>query len=150
MQPEKYTTERRQFLAGGRYRPLATRYWLPLLVAIVLLASLPRAMAGQQADDLDATIQYLITYVAESDVTFIRNSTRYKGSEAAQHIDRKYRHFKDDIDTPEKFIELSATGSLMTGKPYMIITKQGKQLPSGEWLNAALQDYRLRNQSAGN
>lgn len=150
MQPEKYTTERRQCLAGGRYRQLTTRYWLPLLVTIVLLAAVPRAMAGQQAEDLDATIQYLITYVEESGVVFIRNSKRYKGSEAAQHIDRKYQHFKDDIDTPEKFIELSATGSLMTGKPYMIITKQGKQLPSGEWLNTVLRDYRLRHQSAGN
>jgi len=150
MQLEKYTTERRQCLAGGRYRQLATCYWLPLLVTIVLFAALPRAMAGQQANDLDATIQYLITYVEESGVIFIRNSKRYQGREAAQHIDRKYRHFKDDIDTPEKFIELSATGSLMTGKPYMIITKQGEQLPSGKWLNAVLQDYRLRNQSAGN
>ena len=122
-------------------------YWPLLLLLTILLAVVsPWSMAARQAEDLDATVQYLITYVKESDVTFERNSSRYTGSEAAEHINKKYRHFRDDIDTPEKFIELCATGSLMTGKPYFIITGQGEQLPSGQWLNAELSVYRLRNE----
>jgi len=121
--------------------------WPLLLLLTILLAVVsPWSMAARQAEDLDATVQYLITYVQESDVTFERNSSRYTGSEAAQHINKKYRHFRDDIDTPEKFIELCATGSLMTGKAYFIITGQGEQLPSGEWLNKELSVYRLRNE----
>ena len=127
----------------------AYRWALLLLVTVFMAAITPRAMADQQPADLEATVQYLITYIEGSDVTFQRNFSRYKGSEAAQHISKKYRHFKDDIDTPEKFIELCATGSLMTGKPYMIVTNQGEQLPSSEWLNAALADFRLRNQQSG-
>ena len=121
--------------------------WPLLLLLTILLAVVsPWSMAARQAEDLDATVQYLITYVKESDVTFERNFSRHTGSEAAQHINKKYRHFRDDIDTPEKFIELCATGSLMTGKAYFIITGQGEQLPSGEWLNNELSVYRLRNE----
>lgn len=134
-------------LTGGQYRSLPACHWqLFLLATLLLIMLLPTALAGQQPEDLDATVNYLISYVRESDVTFERNTTRYSGAEAAQHIDRKYRHFKDDIDTPEKFIELCATGSLMTGKPYFIITAQGEQLPSSDWLHTLLAHYRLRNE----
>ena len=135
-------------VAGRPYRPAQACHWLLLLAAILIIMITPRSVAGQQTEDVDATVQYLITYVKESDVTFERNTTRYSGREAAQHINRKYQHFKDDIDTPEKFIELCASGSLVTGKPYIIITKQGEQLPSSEWLNTELQTYRLRYQHA--
>ena len=120
--------------------------WQVLLLAtMVLVVMSPWSMAARHTDDLDATVQYLIAYVKESDVIFERNTSRYNGREAAQHINKKYQHFKDDIDTPEKFIELCATGSMMTGKPYLIITPQGEQLPSSEWLNTELAVYRLRN-----
>lgn len=127
---------------GQAHRP----YWSQLLLATILLVvASPWSLAAMQAEDLDTTVQYLITYVKESDVTFERNSGRYTAREAAEHINNKYQHFRDDIDTPEKFIELCATGSLVTGKPYFIITSQGEQLPSSEWLNAELSIYRVRN-----
>ena len=136
-------------VAGRQNLPVQTFHWQLLLLALILMVVIvPRSVAGQQTGDLDTVVQHLITYVKESDVTFKRNTTHYDGSEAAQHINRKYQHFKDDIDTPEKFIELCATGSLVTGKPYFINTKQGEQLPSGEWLNTELQTYRLRYQHA--
>ena len=134
----------------GKYRPVQAFQWQLLLLATILLIGVaPRAMAGQQTENIEATVQYLISYVKEADVIFQRNSTRYTGNEAAEHINRKYQHFKDDIDTPEKFIELCASGSMMTGRPYLIITKQGEQLPASEWLNTELAIYRLRNEYAG-
>jgi hypothetical protein len=138
-------------LAAGRpYRPVPAFHWQLLLLAMMLMVVIvPRSVAGQQTDDLDSTVQHLITFVKESEVTFERNRSRYNGSEAAKHINKKYEHFKDEIDTVEQFIELCATGSLMTGKPYFIITEQGEQLPSSEWLNSELQSYRLRNQPTG-
>jgi hypothetical protein len=134
-------------LTSGQYRLLPACHWQPFLLATLLLIMLvPTALAAQQTENLDTTVNYLISYVRESDVTFERNATRYSGAEAAQHLDSKYRHFRDDIDTPEKFIELCATGSLMTGKPYFIITAQGEQLPSSDWLHTVLAHYRLRNE----
>jgi len=32
----------------------------------------------------------------------------------------------------------------VTGKKYMVITKKGKEIPSGVWLNAELDRYRLQ------
>lgn len=135
----------------GKYHPLQAFQWqLLLLATLLLILVVPRAMAGQQTEEnTEAAVLYLISYVKEADVTFQRNSTRYTGNEAAEHINRKYQHFKDDIDTPEKFIELCASGSLMTGKPYLIITKQGEQLPASEWLNTELASYRLSNEYTG-
>ena len=137
-------------LAKGQYRLIQACHWQPLLLATIFFILLvPGAMAARQTEDLDSTVRHLITYVKESDVTFERNASRYTGAEAAQHINKKYQHFKDDIDTPEKFIELCATGSLVTGKPYFIVTEQGEQLPSSKWLNTELAVYRLRNEHAG-
>ena len=118
-------------------------HWLLLLtLPLVLMLAASNSVAAQQAEDLDGTIQYLITYVRESGVTFERNFGSHDSVEAASHIEKKYQHFKDEIDTPEKFIELSATASLVTGKKYRVITEQGEEIPAGEWLIAELDRYR--------
>ena len=120
-------------------------YWLLLLtLPFVLLLMASNSAAAQQAEDLDATVEHLITYVKDSGVTFKRNFSSHDSVEAVEHIEKKYQHFKDEIDTPEKFIELSATASLVTGKKYMVITKQGEEIPAGVWLNAELDHYRLQ------
>jgi hypothetical protein len=124
----------------------ATFWMLPLVLLGLLLAS-PNsaAAAARQAGDLDGTIQHLISYVRKSDVTFQRNLTRHGAIEAAAHIEKKYEYFRDKIETPEEFIELCATASLMTGKPYLIIDRQGNEMPAGAWLNAELVRYRVQN-----
>ena len=122
-------------------------YWLLLLtLPAVLLLMVSNTAAAQQTGDLDGTIQHLITYVRESGVKFERNFSSHDSVEAAKHIDNKYQHFKDDIDTPEKFIELCATASLVTGKQYLVITAQDDEIPAGQWLNTELDRYRLQNQ----
>ena len=118
---------------------------LLLTLPLVLLLMASNSVAAQQAEDLDGTIQYLIIYVRDSGVKFERNFGSHDSVEAASHIEKKYQHFKDEIDTPEKFIELSATASLVTGKKYVVITEQGEEIPAGEWLNAELKRYRLQN-----
>ncbi|MGB5426377.1 MAG: DUF5329 family protein [Gammaproteobacteria bacterium] len=119
--------------------------WLLLLTLLVLLLTVTVSVAAQQSEDLDTTIQHLITYVRESDVTFERNISRHDSVEAAAHIEKKYQHFRDEIDTPEQFIERCATASLVTGKQYLIIDSQGDETPAGEWLDTELARYRLQN-----
>ena len=115
---------------------------LLLTLPLVMLLLVSSNAAAQQSEDLDGTIQYLITYVRDSGVKFERNFGSHDSVEAASHIEKKYQHFKDEIDTPEKFIELSATASLVTGKKYRVITEQGEVIPAGEWLNTELDRYR--------
>jgi len=101
--------------------------------------------AAMQGGEPDATIQHLITYVRQSDVIFERNFSRHNAIEAAEHIEKKYQHYRDRIESPEQFIELCASASLVTGKPYLIIVGQGNAMPAAEWLNTELLRYRTRN-----
>jgi hypothetical protein len=120
-------------------------YRLMLLVLVVLLTTASASAEEQQGEDLDEVIQHLIRYIKESDATFERNISRHDSLAAAAHIEKKYQHFRDEIDTPEKFIELCATASLVTGKQYLIIDGQGREVPAGEWLHTELVRYRLQN-----
>jgi len=93
---------------------------------------------------LSESIQYLLDFVKTSDCIFIRNNKEHTAAEAAVHMQRKYEHFKDKIKTPEDFIRLTATKSLMTGKLYYVRLKDGKKLTSEAWLLQALEDYRQK------
>jgi len=57
-------------------------------------------------------------------------------------MQKKYKHFKDKIKTPEDFIRLTATKSLMTGKLYYVKFKDGRKITSAAWLLQALEDFR--------
>ena len=97
---------------------------------------------------VEKTINHLLEVVEESHCTFIRNDKEHDSKDAAQHIKKKYDYFKDKIDTPEKFIELCASKSLMSGKPYMVRCGGERKTPTADWLKAALDDYRSNNQQA--
>ena len=100
------------------------------------------AEPAANGEKLAAAINYLLTFVEKSDCTFIRNDRPHTAQQAAAHMQRKYDHFKDEIKTPEDFIRLSASKSLISGKPYMVKTKSGRQLKSETWLLEALAVYR--------
>lgn len=112
------------------------------LLLLACLASMPGTGRAATQGDTGQTVAYLIRYVADSGLVFVRNASKYPASEAAEHMERKYQHFRDEIRTPEDFIRLCATRSLMTGKPYKVITAQGNELATAEWLREALQTYR--------
>jgi len=87
-------------------------------------------------------INHLLAYVKQTNCQFQRNGKSYNGKEAVEHIKNKYDYYIDDIDSTEKFIELSATKSMMSGKYYMIVCKDRKSLKSREWLLQELRKYR--------
>ena len=106
--------------------------WTSLFYAAVLtLATLPSVAAD---DNLDDTVQILLTRVSESGYVFIRNGKEYDSRDAAKHMRRKYEHFEDEIETPEQFIELAATKSMMTGRRYRIRLPDGTEMDTSDWL----------------
>ena len=108
----------------------------------ILLASLAFATPAKSAESLEQTISYLIDYVANSKATFIRNGTSHTPAEAVEHIKAKYAHFKKEIKTPEDFIRLSASKSLLSGKPYLVRLPDGKEMHLDAWLTDALKQHR--------
>lgn len=116
--------------------------WLVLMVLTIA----PREGIAEDSpsveENVGATVEHLLALVRESDLTFIRNGKRYDGTEAAEHMRRKYEHFRTRIETPEDFIENAAARSLLSGKPYMVVMPNGERETTRQWLLAALQAYR--------
>jgi hypothetical protein len=99
---------------------------------------------AKNSENLAATINYLLSFVEKSECTFFRNNKAHTAKKAVRHMRNKYAHFRDDIETPEDFIRLSASKSLISGRPYMVKTKAGQMMKSETWLLEALEAYRQK------
>lgn len=124
----------------------ARSLYIPVMILTLVLAH-PSSISA--AEDLQTTINYLIDTVAKSDAAFIRNDKPHTGKDAAEHMRQKYEHFKDKIKTPEDFIRLAGSKSLVTGKPYRVKMKNGEEIPCEKWLGNILRKYRERQRSDG-
>jgi hypothetical protein len=113
-----------------------------VLISILIWGHFVSAEAVAGTSNLSQTIQYLLDFVKNSECRFYRNNTEHTAGEAADHMLKKYAHFKDKIKTPEDFIRLTATKSLMSGKLYYVKLKDGKEITSRTWLLKTLEDYR--------
>ena len=112
-----------------------------LIASAIALALVTQTMAEES---LEQTIDYLLHHIETSKVTFIRNGKEHAPAEAVSHIKEKYEYFKEEIKTPEDFIRLSASKSLLTGKPYLVRTPDGKEMPLDVWLTGALEAHRAQ------
>lgn len=112
---------------------------LQIIVAALALAFVQNLHAGES---LDETIKFLLDHIATADAEFARNGSTHTPAEAREHVNAKYEHFKNQIKTPEDFIRLSATKSLLTGKPYLVKPKGGKEQTLSDWLTEALRAHR--------
>jgi hypothetical protein len=113
-----------------------------ILLVLALAAFLAAPIFAQES--LEQTVNYLLHYVETSKAIFIRNGTEHTPAEAASHIKAKYEHFKNEIKTPEDFIRLSATKSLLSGKLYLVRTPEGKETRLDAWLTDALKAHRAQ------
>ena len=107
---------------------------LTLLFPVFCLADVPE---GQRAE-----VQHLIAYVKNSACRMDRNGTWHANTEAAEHIERKYHYFRDEIMNTEDFIRLSATKSTWSGKHYRVQCAGEAIENSAQWLLRELQQYR--------
>jgi len=126
-----------------------SRYFHRQIVAVLAITAglffcvfTPFSNAKPTEPVVEETIQHLLDYVNHSDLVFIRNSGEYTAQQAFEHMQKKYEHFRDEIETAEQFIELCATRSLLSGKPYLVINRHGETLNTGEWLTVELKAYR--------
>jgi hypothetical protein len=98
------------------------------------------AERGSRMEDTETVFAYLIDQVAKSHLIFTRNGTEYSSQEAADHIRKKFEYFKSQIKSPEDFIHVCASKSLVSGKPYLVSTAQGK-IPVETWLGEILLEH---------
>jgi hypothetical protein len=122
-----------------------SRLFFRLLLLVGLAIAMPVHAAPNANDKL--VIEYLIDYVSDSEMVFVRNFGKHDAKSAASHIRKKYKHFLDEIDSPEVFIELCASESLITGREYSVIDPQGNTFKTRDWLLNALNSYRVSRAS---
>lgn len=115
-----------------------------LFSAAVLLFSTPLAHPGSAVAATSAEqhrIDMLIEAVdKQSDLVFIRNGSEHNAEEAANHLRRKMRRAGNRISTAEEFIDHLATGSSLSGKPYMIRQPGKEPEPAGIFLHRLLRE----------
>jgi len=67
-----------------------------------------------------ARIDYLLERLRNSPYNFIRNGSSYKSSRAVAHLKWKYWKQRKHIKSAEEFIARIASGSRISGKPYLV------------------------------
>jgi hypothetical protein len=116
------------------------------IVAVLVLLGLCAGTA-RALDDLEkAKIEYLVSSVEHlKGAKFVRNGSEYDGREAAAHLRMKFKRAGDRVRSAEDFIDLCASKSYLSGKPYRIVFSDGQSMPSGEFFRKKLRQF---NQSA--
>jgi len=118
--------------------PRNSRIILCCLLALVLFsATVCPGKIRADAESTPQTIELLIKSVAQSRLMFVRNGKKHTSHEAAEHMREKYAYFRSKVKTPEDFIRLCASKSLLSGKPYLVVTHQGT-IPVAIWLRQKL------------
>jgi Family of unknown function (DUF5329) len=79
----------------------------------------------QQAINEEQKINQLILFVEKTDAKFIRNDVEYSGVDAAKHLRMKREKAGSKIKTAKDFIDLIASKSSVSGKPYQMKYKNG-------------------------
>ena len=120
-----------------------------ILAALVAMAFCLMPVCAAETEPVAKTVDYLIARVEKSDWKFVRNGDDHSGKEAAEHMRRKYNHFKKEIKTPEDFIEKCAAKSELSGKPYMVKKPDGTMVKCQDWMKAMLEERRKGNERLG-
>jgi hypothetical protein len=106
-----------------------------IIVVLVLLSTSARAEPLTETQKIEALIQHVNDL---KDATFIRNGKEHTPPDAAKHMRDKWQWKKSEIKTAADFITIAASKSSMSGKPYLIRFKGGKEVQSAMYLRAQL------------
>lgn len=119
---------------------------LPALAAVILFFPSPAFCAGAatetpaaRASVADAEIEQLLAHVASlGDARFVRNGSDYPAAKAVEHFRLKWGKQRAKVTSAERFIELCATKSSVSGDAYTIRFADGRVVPAAEVLTAEL------------
>ncbi|MFO1197480.1 MAG: DUF5329 domain-containing protein [Burkholderiaceae bacterium] len=113
-------------------------------LALAACLALPRPGAAAQDAAVSAEIDALLERLARSGCEFQRNGSWYAAADARAHLQRKREVLESRaaLRDAEQFIELAASASSVSGKPYLVRCAGGAPAESRAWLGAQLQSIR--------
>jgi hypothetical protein len=135
------------FLRGGSLavaqrpdgmHPMAVAARRILLALACTLAS--AAFAGPTPAPVRAEIDALLARLQAPGCQFNRNGSWYSGPEARSHLLRKLEAIEGrvTVQSTEQFIQLAASGSSVSGKPYLVRCGAVAPVESRKWLTDQL------------
>lgn len=121
-------------------------YFYHLVVIVCFVCFLPIYPASSvRSADTQVEIDHLLGFVQTSPCLMNRNGSAHQSDEALAHIKKKYNYFTDEIDTAEKFIELAATKSTISGENYTVDCPGKVRQKTSDWLLEELRKFRGRH-----
>ena len=112
------------------------------IAAALLIASAASAQAPSSATKQE--VAQLFAALRQSNCEFSRNGSWYNAQKASDHLQRKYDYLlkKGLVTSTESFIELAATKSSMSGKPYQVRCGKTPPVSSHSWFTSKLNALR--------
>ncbi|MCU0595407.1 MAG: DUF5329 domain-containing protein [Desulfobacterota bacterium] len=124
-------------LSGGR---TMGRTAVGFLVLLFLLSAGPEPAEAKDlsAEERQKIEALLLGVEALTDARFVRNGKDYPAAAAAEFLRRKWQSLEAKVSSAEDFIDRVASVSSTTGQPYLIRFRDGREVPTAEFLRARL------------
>ncbi|MCC2957012.1 DUF5329 domain-containing protein [Massilia sp. IC2-477] len=122
------------------------------LASSVLAAVCLSANAAPTPPAIRAEIDGLMAKMSNSGCEFERNGSWHSGADARKHLLRKLDYIegrRETLQSTEQFIDLAASKSSFSGRPYRVKCSSGEALPSRDWLHRELKTLRGTGRQAG-
>lgn len=113
-------------------------------VALASAAALWCGCVLAAASPARAEIDALLVRLQSSGCSFNRNGSWYEAVDARAHLVKKLEYLEDRnlVQTTEQFIDRAATGSSLSGKPYLVRCGSTAPVESRTWLTQQLKALR--------
>jgi hypothetical protein len=113
-----------------------------LVLPLSLIAAV--CAAGPLSPVAQAEIDMLMTRLETSGCQVNRNGTWYPAAETRSHLETKlhYLEARGAVENAEQFIQRAASGSSVSGQPYLIKCGDAPPVESGTWFSRELQAIR--------
>jgi hypothetical protein len=114
---------------------------------VALATATSPTVAAAPPERTQAEINHLFNYLKSSGCKVSRNGKWYAAEPATQHLQMKYDYLikKNLLTSTESFIELGATSSSTSGKPYLVQCAASEPVASAHWFKAELAKFRAAN-----
>ena len=115
------------------------------VVALVCAVMVGAAGAAEPTPVATREIEHLLSTLEGSTCQFFRNGKWYSGKQARGHLQQKYDYLlkKGMISTAESFVDLGASTSSASGKPYQVrCAGDAEARLSAVWFTGELEKYR--------
>jgi hypothetical protein len=102
------------------------------------------AFADPTQAPVRAEIRDLLSKLSVSGCQFNRNGTWFSASDAEGHLLRKLKYIeaRSTVQSTERFVELAASKSSSSGKPYLVKCGSRSPVESRQWLHDQLASMR--------